>query len=381
MVTEERMPASAVVTRRDLEEYLSQALIDEYYFREEGQIVRQVSTSLKTYVLEIHPRHEGSGAVELFTEGGGIEASRTNEPSLWHLEWQGLSVFVDLFDPRYPLLHTIGLTNDSDRLVNRLTSNSGVDNCWYPTQWLREALDGQLISFRLFFQHGLEGLAESRQAEALRRELGRPVPPAFRLRVSDFIDAGDDLDALASNTQFGRTAALDSLAWRISDESDRFIHEEVWHQGKVSAYGTSWDQHLESVLRLQSRYRELISFIEADVVMSVNDGGLAGEPLTVRFLESPIGNVEALARSIADPRGPMKLLGVPQLLDSDYWAVEATDLHTLDRLSIEIGPEAVRIYLRHGSCGNVIPRMLVHIERHIAARLETSIDRLNRSAR
>ena len=367
------MSPEAVRTRRDLEEYVGQALLDEYYFREEGEIVRQVSTFLKTYLLEIHPRQ--LDPVEVIAGSGVGELRETAEQSLWHLvDSKGESYFFDFLEPRYPLLHTIAPTGSSDPLVARLANSAQVDYCWFPSDWLRHSLEGQVFGFRLFFQHGLQGLEESSEAEALRKELGRDAPPAFRLRLSDFIGAESDLESLTTSTQFGSQAALDSLAWRFWDESGLFIHDEVWHNGKVTAYGTSWDKHLDSMLSLQLSYGNLVRQIEEETSLTTRSGRLSGSPFSVRLASSPIVDVEAFAMSIVDPRSPVRLSGLADQLNEGAWYVEAVDLHTNDRVSLDISADSIRAYIRDGACGNVLPRLLVHIERHVGARTHSPIN-------
>lgn len=369
------MPASRVQTRRDLEEYLSQALIDEYFFREGGNIVRQVSTYLKSYLLEVHPRQADQVDVFAATNIGELHATR--EPSLWHvIDDRGVSHFVDFLDSRYPMVHTIALTEDSDAFVRKLTSRSQIDNCWFPSDWLKTSLEGQIFGFRLFFQHGLGGLEESSHAEALRRELGKDVPPAFRLQVSDYIGADEDLETLRDSTRFGSQSALDSLAWRFSDEDGRFIHDEVWHYGKVTANGTSWNRHLDSMLALKTAYSSLVHLLEENINLRTSTGRLEGAPFTIRFRQGRVVDVGDFATSLGDPRGPMRLFGLAEQLSDEVWYVEAVDLHTNDRISLDVRPDTIRAYIREGACGNVLTRLLVHLERHVGARTVTSISAL-----
>jgi hypothetical protein len=371
------MPAEQVSTRRDLEEYLGQALLDEYYIRQEGRIVRQVSTLLKTYIIELHLR--GRRVDEWLRPAGFARVFETREASLFRVQDVNQeSYFIDALDKRFPLIHTIERTNHADAAVHRMVRRGvGVDTCWFPTRLMMHPDLGQAIGFRLFFQHGLDGLPEGGEAADLARELGKSRPPAFRLAVSDMIGADDDLRALQEHTVFGNNSALDSMSWRSKGaEPGTFIHDEVWYHGKVSGYGTSWHQHLQHVLSLRDRYARVLHALESRYAIRVVDSGLVGEPVEIAFPPESVVNVLDLAENMADPSSPMRLWGAVTPLADHYAVLDAVDLHTGHRLSIELSPSSARAYLRTETCGNVLLRLLVHLERHVAAQLETSIDQL-----
>ena len=141
----EGLSANGVATRRDLEEYLGQALLDEYYFREEGRIVRQVSTFLKTYIIEVHPGRESVSGV--LTRAGFGRVEETQEPTLLRvIDGRGRAFFVDSLNERFPLIHTIELADASDAAVRRLVSKGlNLDHCWLPSLMLMNEELGQAI--------------------------------------------------------------------------------------------------------------------------------------------------------------------------------------------------------------------------------------------
>jgi hypothetical protein len=368
------MQAEAVQTRRDLEEYLGQSLIDEYYLREEGRVTRQVATFLKTYLLDLHATSSDPERVAV-TEGPFAAIHETNERSLWRLvDDNGAAYFLDTLDQRFPILHTIEKAEFVAPTLERLTRQSGVDSAWLTTRMLESQELGQVIGFRLFHQPGLGGLASTASALQLARELGKDEPPPTRVSVLDYVSASRDLSALR-RTEFGRRSGLDSLRWRSSEaDTGAYILDEVWYDGRITARGTSWPKHLENVYRIRDRYAALLAHLESHTRVEVVESRMVGEPIRISFSGSPVANTADLAGAIADPSGPMRLWGTATTLDEGYEAIDAVDLHTGHRLSLEVTGRELRVYLRSSTCGNVLPRLLVHLERLVDAQLTTSLD-------
>ena len=59
---------------------------------------------------------------------------------------------------------------------------------------------------------------------------------------------------------------------------------------------------------------------------------------------------------------PFFLFGIPQPSEHDLVKVSAVDLHTYDKFNMEIGRDFIRIFLRDGSCGNVVARLMTNLQ-------------------
>ncbi len=366
-----------VSSRDDLAEYLSQSLLDEYYERVDGKVTRQVSTSLKTYVLELH--RESVEAVA-FPESVFESLERTEEPTLWRaFDPTGACYFLDAMYDRFVLLHSIEKTNTSDQAVRKLvTQSAGADRCWFPSYMLERFDLGRMIGFRLGHQPELLGLEESDEALELARDLGRERPPAFRMYLREYAHAGEDLIELRTSTRFGLHAALTMAAWRTSGgDTDGFVHDEVWSNGKMTAYGNSWSAHLGNALFLRGRYESTVERLEQNFRIAWdNEGPLSGEPIEIRLADSPITDVRRFADDLVAGAGEFNVWGVVDPQTDRHVAVEAVDLHTRDRFSLDIYPDAVILYLRRATCGNVFLRFLTNLERHVSAQVATTVDSL-----
>lgn len=373
-------PASEVRSRAQLEDYLGQSLLSEY-FDTSGRRPRQLSTSLKTYLVELHT--ERVGPEELARGRAFASVRRTDEDDLWQAtDENGIAYFLDVADGRFAFMHTVGHTNVTDQAWRRLTSSvPHADNCWIPSRMLEGIRLGQVIGFRLFSQSQMKGLDVSDEAQQLARDLGKDHPPAFRLQVSDWATAERDLATFRGQTAVGRRAAIQSINWRergarVTDEEGAdFIHDEVWSTGKVTGYGTSWTRHLGNLRVLRQSYRRMVSGIEEELTIRWAEGeGLQGAPIVIAFEGLEVADLVQLGGDLVNGADPFRLLGTVERVTDRLVALEAIDLHTGGRLQIELTPDELRIYLRTGTCGNVVPRFLVNFEHYLTATLDTSID-------
>lgn len=374
------IPATAVTSRNELERYLGQSLLSEY-FDTSGKRPRRLSTSLKSYLLELHT--EDVAPEQLQGDDQPFKSvRRTQDEDLWRAQdAAGADYFIDTADKRFAFLHTIAHTNISDRTWKRLTSSvKSADRCWFPSRLLENTRLGSVVGFRLYRQARMEGLELSEDARLLAHDLGRDQPPAFRLSISDWSTAERDLRRIRE-TEVGDEAALESVNWRqrFSDPSDesgsKFIHDEVWCTGKVTAHGTSWAGHLSNIRQLRTRYRALVEDLESGEIVHWDDErGLVGRPVEIEFSGIGIDDLGALANHISSGEEPFRILGYPNTQRQSRVNISAIDLHTNGRLQIELWSSGLRLYLRAGACGNVIPRFLVNFERYMTSRIRTSID-------
>lgn len=376
-MSDQAIPAEAVTTRQELGEYLGQSMRAEYLERVEGRVTRQVSTSLKTYLVELHLHGQSPEAALNATPFRDV--SPTREPSLWLLhDAEGGAYFLDLLNERFPLVHTITYTNHSDRAIEQFVRDTrGADRCWLPSTFLLGQDLGRVIGFRFFHQRVTEGLADSEESQALAKDLGRPHAPAFRLKIAEYANAGEDLAALRQSGLFGFRSAIQSLAWRRTrpDTPGQFIHDEIWSQGKVSAYGTSWESHLANVLTVRDRYANVLDTLETNYALRTAEH-LTGTPIDIRLEGAPISDPAAFLDDLLRGRAPFRLWGIPTPISDGHVAADAIDLHTGHRVSLDVTRDRIRLYLRTETCGNVFMRLVANVEQYLSSEVATTADDL-----
>jgi hypothetical protein len=363
----------AVRGRADLEAYLGQSLLSEYFERQEGR-TRQVATSLKTYMVEAHLAGDGRGLLANAFE----RVENTGDDLLFRAyDNSGEVYFVDALDPRLPHVHTIGHTNVTDATMAKVTRQPGADRCWLPSRLLLGTQLGRLIGFRFFHQRTVAGLFDSEESRQLAKELGRTSAPPFRMSVSEYAHADRELASLRELLPLGRRAAVDSLSWRTAEGtgSDGFIHDQVWGTGKIAAYGTSWPAHLNNVFLLRDLYRDALELLEDGYAIRDAETGTEGELLNIWFAEpGVVVDPRALMDHICSGQEPFRLVGTYAETSPGRYLGHLVDLHVGDPVTLELSKDALRVHLPAGSCANVLMRLLLNVERHLTAEVATSFD-------
>ncbi len=367
---------AAVKSEADLRTYLSRSLLAEYHDIQEGQ-VRQVATFLKSYLIEAHLPPSGVDAA--LRQWPFKEVEATGENWLWRLrDGKSNDYFLDARDRRFPVVHTIAHANSADPVLRRLTTGNapGLDHFWFPSKLLSSRDLGQVIGFRFFQQRNVKGLEEAEAARQLAKELGRSEPPAFRLALTEWAGAGDDLKRLRE-AGFASRAALDSLSWRRYEAREEgFIHDQVWSNGKVVAYGTSWNAHLANLNALRASYAAAVSGLEQEYALRWESGLFQGEPIEIVMPFARIEDLSEFANELVSGTPPFRIWGESTPSAAGVHEFVGIDLHTGHRLQGEVREDSLRLYLRNETCGNVLMRLLVNLERHVSSEVVTSVDDL-----
>jgi hypothetical protein len=63
------------------------------------------------------------------------------------------------------------------------------------------------------------------------------------------------------------------------------------------------------------------------------------------------------------------LWGVVDDYGDEYVEVDAVDLHVGSRVRLEISPNALRLHLLRGGCGNTVARLISNLQRHVDGRI------------
>lgn len=382
-----------VRNRRGLTKYLSQSLTSDYHLFDEAE-VRQVSTFIKSYLIEVHGDQNGTDVGPW--KGVFPRLERTNDPSLITVvDRSGIPYFVDVSDKRFTVIHTIGRTKDTDQTLKTLADGStpGFDRAWLPSQFLLDSRVGTLRGFRFSHEPVALGVTLTRdreQKQSLPVSLtnaydslepdGLPASPLVEevtgrlltrsqrssMWVRDSYTALDDYRGIRESNVFANRQALDSIQYRAVTEKGRSIDHGLYSNGKIVASGTSIGLHMLAVENLRSSYAAIIRWLEDDCAIGWSQGSqgrsLSGEPLIIRFSnDTVIDDLEVFARSIFRASRPFRLFGFPHRISGRRIDVEAIDLHTGDEFSVEMTRDWMRLYLPKRACGNVVARLYTNL--------------------
>lgn len=327
-------------TRADLSEYLT---LDP-------------SAPTKTFVIEAHP--EGDPVALLAELAGAGYVQSTADAFLYRLSVPDTDAcfWVDQLDERFWNFHTTMPAAAASRyLKQHVASRHDLDWMWLPSDHLRTVWPNTPA-------RGVRSKFEGSQLLG-----GAAAVDDVRLRLSgrsaDFF-----LEYLYRNPEIRSAVPFDSVEVALDDPDFGSVREAVDRMGRFAASGDSLEFHLQFVQTVVARYRQLVALCEQkaiewtafDRAHSEVGGIVSGAPIVIRF-SRPIPDLEQFADALFSSREPFRLWGVPRIRDG-VAEVEAVDLHIGQRLSIDIGDQWLRLYLRRDCCGNSVARLASNLQ-------------------
>jgi hypothetical protein len=322
-------------------------------------------TMLKTYLVEAH---DGEGVVlDRLSQAGlalGFAASATKDPGLFRLATQEWEVWCDISLGRFWRLHTTAPVTAADQFRDKLVGGTRwLDNVWFAPSYLEglpERVSARMLSFTL--NHD-------------RRRLN---PRGVLFSESDFVTfrlwsshAEATLHKLREGNVVPHGVSVRSVKLRSgADETDgEYCEAEYYHHGKITASGTSFDEHNRLVLEALKDYRAVVEKFERAHAMGavINEDGyriVAGDPI-VLDVEWQVENLEYSVNRMFSSTEPFRLWGLSEKVAPDHFRARAVDLHFGGVLSFDITPRNVVIQLPRGVCGNTIARFLSNLLMHV----------------
>jgi hypothetical protein len=332
-------------------------------------------TELKTYIIESNSQIRAnftSGKVEGHVEDTGVEKVKILQLKAHD---RLSSFYLDKTDDRFWLLHTHGLAEDVDDMVDHLTSirSYKLDSAWFSSGMLRQiskatgnTFEGAGIDYEPVFDKDNE---YARQEELKISIFGHTGADALLARVSDD-------DWVKHRFAYKRV--------RINrGNSERFARDDFNYNGRFSVKsGKSIDDHMDLVDSAKSLYRSEMKFIEDYSLGARKSGEVAlieGKPFEFH-LEKSINDWDRFFKTFLNSAYPFRLWGIKRPIKEGYYQILGVDLHTGHSLDLEIAKNLVRVYLPKGSCGNVVLRLFVNLQHYVDSRIacdEISFDGVN----
>jgi hypothetical protein len=197
---------------------------------------------------------------------------------------------------------------------------------------------------------------------------------ALRLWASQ---AARTLRRLREVELFPHGVSLRSVKLRSGDaEPDgEFCIAEYFHNGKVTASGTSFDEHNRVLLQVLRDYGRIVERIERRYAIdrspdkAHDEGGcshLVGDPIVID-MNWTIPDIEYFVRRMFSATEPFRLWGLPERIGENHYRARAVDLHVGSTLTFDITDRHIVIQLRGGICGNTIVRFLGGLHYHVNA--------------
>lgn len=377
------MQAEEVRSRNDLLEYLSQSARTTY-IEGEGDDVSQLTTFLKSYIVERHLFDDGSEPEwpRVFVEDEPVTDSITRLRAR-----KQLAFFSERLDRRFCMLHTIAKTDETDAVVSSLTSgvNTLTDRAWMPSSFILDSRNGRLVGYKLASDllrtmDSRSGRSEPIDTAADLAELSPNAENAstqkgFRVASTSPAYAVRDLSDILSSRIYANRRSVDWIETRSRLSDTDFLHSTVYSNGKVISQASSPESHVAEVRRITESYGGVVQGIEDNYAIRWSAGAAGavrlGEALLIEFIDYELRDLESFADAVFSGTSSFGLFGVPTHRNDRRVDVEAVDLHRGDTVSFEITREWIRIYLPEHSCGNVVCRFIWNMQRFFSSSLRT----------
>lgn len=360
----------SVRNRRDLARHLQDQMVAArmaWSPATESDEEARARTSVKTYLVEAHRLSaDNISAAELLRQIAlplGVVVEDTDEEDLFELHAGENEFWCDTSIGRYWRLHTTAKVDQADVLHRQLVGVTPLlDNVWLPPNYLERLADRTSSRMQTFsLNHDRRPLTADVDSQDLDFV-------ALRLWASQ---AANTLRRLRDAKIFPHGISLRSVKLRSGDpEPDGdFCVAEYFHNGKVTASGTSFDEHNRVLLHVLRDYGHIVERIESRyaIGLTCDERGcrhVTGDPIVIA-MEWTVPSIEHVVGRIFSSAEPFRLWGVPERISDNHYRARAVDLHVGSTLTFDITDKNIVIQLRGDTCGNTIVRFLGGLHYHV----------------
>lgn len=297
-------------------------------------------------------------------EGFAVVEAKTRKESL--------TVYVDHSNPRFWILHSMNTSNALDPVIMGAIQNStALDSAWMPADLLEFAASlGDIRGLGLSYDRravpDIDFEGDNATVEMLKMQLwGRKAGAILRL-----------LRSKADGFPHETTLSKVKIKYARDDNPGVFTLDDIRYDGKITARGTSFVQHIELISTIYRRYQDAVSGIEERFAIRRSrkeDVFLDGAPITF-ILPKPIPDIGRFCERVFSASRPFRLWGVPVSIGNSCMRIHAVDLHIGSTLCFEVCPGFIRLYLPVGSCGNSVLRFYTNMQHFYDAQISAVSD-------
>jgi hypothetical protein len=246
--------------------------------------------------------------------------------------------FLDTSRQRIWILYSLLDVNQSDFLVKNWINNKlGLDRCWltrnHLLHWDYPDSSWKQRGVGIKFSDGLY-----------------PEDEAANFSLKAWYGASRKIPQLVSVIdQAKENFAIHSVRWQKSNESSVTLSEEWYSQGKVTINrGTDTDEALLSIGEMATLYLQSIK--DADKLKVSSLGAFE-----LNFSQEI--DINSFSTVVSKGIGDMRLWLVETETDGDFKRFKGVDLHTWDRIAIDVGPDYAYLTIPQKACVNAVPRI------------------------
>jgi hypothetical protein len=267
--------------------------------------------------------------------------------------------YLDVSDRRFWVLHTNYRAEETHPFVERLITSQDheFDNAWLSTNAMKQVA-----------------------GDAGNKDYG------FQVDYQDFFDRSDDEDDITPQEDFHleTTGTISAKALSLLKKDplvrrtigyeritigrgtrSRGVLEDITCNGRFSVIkGKSVDDHMVLVNAIKSDYIGQVKKIESQRIHgNIENKSVEGTAFDFEF-ERDVSDWNRYLSVIFNAKAPFRLWGIKSKVNEKVFRVLAVDMHTGHPVDFEITDHLIRMYLPNGSCGNVVLRLFVNLQRY-----------------
>lgn len=332
---------SAISDRKQLREELETSLLYANELENESKPERK----FKTFIIESN--------VASPTLLENVAVQKTNDQTLNSIFINNNYFWIDSNDQRFWVIYTFEKVKEAMASLDKLItlSNSKLDHIWLGSGTLEKiSTRGEQAGFGTLFDNNFLTPEKEEFSETMKMRFSGTGSK----KVLDYLRASDEIRD---------TLALSKIGLKY-----KATKEDIYFDGRfVIKKGQDIDNHFELVKQVKDVYERIIENIEKNYRISIkqehNFLKVNGNSIIIEFPKRR-EDISFIIDRLFSGTTPFRLLGVKTKLDEDYYKVSAVDLHSYDKITVEVCPDFLRIYLDGNACGNVITRLSTNLEKY-----------------
>lgn len=380
-----------IQTRANLFDFLQSQMQTAYRDLKEKQRLESESTLIKSYLFEVDLPKELVGSkvnedkLREFVEGifgerehkeSRVEVKPREETGFFEIycSMRGREMFLYLdtaTNPRFWEGFSISKSTNLDTwFYNVVSTRSEFDFVWLWPAFLEKIQKrGRPRGFGLDYDY--------RKFESGEEE----ATTYLKMQIWGGSETEDLYKHLRSHHQFRNKIVLSKIRMKEfgdSSSQDEFAIQDVKYTGKFTTRGTSFATHARTLSLVRSEYEDKIQFLEDSYSLRWKEGKKGEvilEGFAIHFIpegfELP---VKHFCDCVFDGSLPFRLMGFVDYLNDTSAVADVVDMHSGGKLSFEIYPDILSVYLPEGTCGNSIARFYTNLQHFFDVRFTVEAD-------
>jgi hypothetical protein len=347
-------------SRREMRDKFQGAMEGSYESIKEDQELEENQNLLKTFLIESNAENVQK-RVENESENP-IEVKGTKDDGFFtikvEVDDENRHLYLDKMDERFWAIHSIEKSDVVSNFVDSVVYPrfTKLDYSWLSNSFLEEIGQDESVQLNQF---------SLRYKDEFRNEMDEEDEDVDKLSMRLWGGrAGSVLSTLRDNPELQNSTSLKRVGIR-RDFNGSVLHDRVDYRSKFTSHGETIEGHLYQVREVKNKYYEILENLETDYALKYNQResgvSLNGKPVTIEF-DKQIADVQRFAQKLFSTVQPFRVWSVFNKFRDDYLICSAVDMHTGDKINIELSKNRMRIYLPEDSCGNVILRLFTNIQ-------------------